>query len=120
MRDALAIEDLHDDLDAVVVALRPRHGPVLSTADIGEIAQRGTGCRPGPVLGIFPMDACSKLGVPTVPVDPPPVGHMGVLPSSVGPEPVVRLQAGGLAVASVLLQPPSMWTEEDRAYVDPI
>jgi hypothetical protein len=120
VRDALAIEDLHDDLDAVVVALRPRHGPVLSTADIGEIAQRAPAAVLAQFWGDLPMDACRKLGVPTVPVDPPPVGPMGVLPSAVGPEPVVRLQAGGLKVASVLLQPPSGWTEEDRAYVDPI
>jgi hypothetical protein len=38
---------------------------------------------------------------------------MAVLPSAVGPEPIVRLQAGGLRVAQVLLTP-----EEARAPID--
>jgi hypothetical protein len=40
--------------------------------------------------------------VPVWPPEAPPPGHMGVLPSAVGPEPIVRLQAGGLKVGEVL------------------
>ena len=31
-------------------------------------------------------------------------GHMGIIPSEIGPDPVVRLQAGGLKVAQLLTQ----------------
>jgi hypothetical protein len=120
VRPCLAIEDLHDDVDAVVVALRPRQGPVLGAADVTEIAQRAPTSILVQFWGDLPLDACRSLGVPTVPAVPPPAGHMGILPSALGPEPVVRLQAGGLKVASILLQPPSTWTEEDGAYVDPV
>ena len=37
---------------------------------------------------------------------------MGVLPSAVGPEPIVRLQAGGLKVAEVLRHDAGTWTDE--------
>jgi hypothetical protein len=43
---------------------------------------------------------------------------MGVLPSRVGPEAIVRLQAGGLKVAQVLLQPASARSVQDLEYVD--
>ena len=32
----------------------------------------------------------------------PRPGHMGVLPSAIGPEPIIRLQAGGLKVGQLL------------------
>ncbi len=32
-----------------------------------------------------------------------PAGHMGVLPSAIGPDPVIRLQAGGLKAAQAML-----------------
>ena len=40
--------------------------------------------------------------VPVWPEAPPAPGHMAILPSAVGPEPIVRLQAGGLKVGEVL------------------
>jgi hypothetical protein len=43
---------------------------------------------------------------------------MGVLPSDVGPEPVVRLQAGGLRVGQVLLVPEDQRTPDDLAFLD--
>jgi hypothetical protein len=39
---------------------------------------------------------------------------MGVLPSAVGPDPIVRLQTGGLKVAEVLLRPADRRTARDR------
>ena len=120
VRSALAVEDLYDDLDAVLVALRPHQGPVLGSADVAEIAKRAPTSVLAQFWGDLPHDACRAFGVPTVPAVPPLAGHMGVLPSALGPEPVVRLQTGGLKVASLLLQPPSTWTDKDRAYVDPV
>jgi hypothetical protein len=43
---------------------------------------------------------------------------MAVLPSDIGPEPVVRLQAGGLKVATVLRKPPHQRTTTDLEYLD--
>jgi hypothetical protein len=40
--------------------------------------------------------------VPVWPPQAPPAGHMGVLPSAIGPDPIVRLQAGGLKVGELL------------------
>jgi hypothetical protein len=66
---------------------------------LGELA-------PGTVLvqywGDADRAAAAAAGVPVWPPEAPPPGHMGVLPSAVGPEPIVRLQAGGLKVGEVL------------------
>jgi hypothetical protein len=45
---------------------------------------------------------------------------MGVLPSAVGPEPIVRLQTGGLKVASMLRRPEHTWSASDREFVDAV
>jgi hypothetical protein len=42
---------------------------------------------------------------------------MGVLPSSVGPEPIVRLQTGGLKVGQVLARGLDAASPEDLAFV---
>jgi hypothetical protein len=52
------------------------------------------------------------------PLHAPPAGHMAILPSQPGPEPVVRLQAGGLKVASVLLKEPAERTGFDVEFLD--
>jgi hypothetical protein len=43
---------------------------------------------------------------------------MAVLPSQPGPEPVIRLQAGGFKVASVLLTPPAERSAFDLGFLD--
>jgi hypothetical protein len=47
----------------------------------------------------------------------PKLGHMGVLPSAVGPEAVVRLQSGGLKVGEVLARGLDGASEEDLAFI---
>lgn len=88
--------------DAIMVALRPRGGPVLPA---GAVAAAAYGM-PGAVViqfwGDIDREACARFGVVYWPLEPPPPGHMGALPSAVGPEPVVRLQAGGLKVGELL------------------
>jgi hypothetical protein len=42
---------------------------------------------------------------------------MGILPSAVGPEPIVRLQAGGLKVGQVLAGRLERASPEDLAFV---
>ena len=98
----LGAEALAGPPDAVLLALRPAAEPVLGAAAVtalGELA-------PGTVLvqywGDADRAAAAAAGVPVWPPEAPPPGHMGVLPSAVGPEPIVRLQAGGLKVGEVL------------------
>ena len=52
-------------------------------------------------LGDIDGDA-AELNVPVHPDKAPGIGHMGILPSGIGPEAVVRLQAGGLKVGELL------------------
>lgn len=106
--------------DAVVLALQPRPGPVLTAADAGLLRDHA----PGTVLVQFWGDAdrpaLAAAGVPVWPVQEPAAGHMAVLPSAIGPEPIVRLQAGGLKVGEVLARGIDRATAEERALVQPL
>jgi hypothetical protein len=110
--------ELGEEVDAVLVALRPTGRPVLDAADAGRIAREAPTAVLAQFWGDLPRDECERLGVPVTPAVAPAAGHMGVLPSAVGPEPVVRLQAGGLKVASVLRRPRESWTAAEREFVD--
>jgi len=55
--------------------------------------------------------------VPVWPLRAPAAGHMAILPSAVGPEPIVRLQSGGLKVGEVLARGLHGAAAEDRAFV---
>lgn len=101
--------------DALLVALQPTGASVLSTAELRWIAASWPDCVLVQFWGDLDRAHCS---VPAWPLAAPPAGHMGVLPSRLGPDPIVRLQAGGLKVAQVLLTPPSARTARDMEYVD--
>ncbi len=95
------VAELPQDLplapDAILVAMQPRQQPVLGGAELAAFAERF----PGTPLVRFWGDLPSDPPLPTWPLNNVP-GHMGVLPSDLGPEPVARLQAGGLKVGEVL------------------
>lgn len=101
--------------DAVLVALQPTGGSVLSAADLHRIGTSWPDCILVQFWGDIDRVQCP---VACWPVVAPPVGHMGVLPSRLGPEPIVRLQAGGLKVAQVLLMRSAARTAQDVEYVD--
>ena len=112
----LGAEALAGGPDAVLLALRPTAEPVLGAAAVtalGELA-------PGTVLvqywGDADRAAAAAAGVPLWPRQAPHPGHMGVLPSAVGPEPIVRLQAGGLKVGEVLARGPGRACAGDLAF----
>lgn len=88
--------------DAILVALRPQPGPVLTAADAATIGRCWPGAVVGQFWGDFERSPFMAVGVPVWPPVVPPPGHMGILPSAIGPEPVVRLQAGGLKVGELL------------------
>jgi hypothetical protein len=103
--------------DAVVVALRPKREPVLSADDVITIGNRW----PGAVVAQFWGDVDRKfpLGVrvPIWPPQAPAPGHMAILPSDIGPEPIVRLQSGGLKVAELLVSGDSKTKRRDSEFL---
>jgi hypothetical protein len=88
--------------DAVLVALRPGLAPVLAADEADTIARRWPGAVVAQYWGDVDRTALAAAGVSSWPPEAPAAGHMGVLPSGVGPEPIVRLQSGGLKVGEVL------------------
>jgi len=104
--------------DAVVVACTPTGESVLSADALWELGRAWPGTIVTQFWGDLDRGSAAEAGVEVWPACPPPPGHMGVLPSRVGPEPVVRLQAGGLKVAQVLRIPPDERSEDQRAYLD--
>jgi hypothetical protein len=106
---------LSSPCDAVLLALTPTSGVQLSAADarlLGELAE-------GTVLvqywGDADRAALAAARIPVWPPEAPRAGHMGVLPSAIGPDPVVRLQAGGLKVGELLASGLEKTKPEDRA-----
>lgn len=106
--------------DAVLVALQPGDRPVLTAADASLLGQ----CAPGTAVvqywGDVDRKALAGARVPVWPPHDPPAGHMAVLPSAIGPEPIVRLQAGGLKVGEVLARGLDRATSTERALVQPL
>jgi hypothetical protein len=103
--------------DAVILAMHPREVPVFASAEAELLSERA----PGAVLiqywGDADRAALAAAGVPVWPLRAPRPGHMGVLPSALGPEPIVRLQAGGLKVGQVLARGIDKASPEDLAFV---
>jgi hypothetical protein len=99
--------------DAVLLALQPAEDCVLTAPDAALLGTES----PGTVLvqywGDADREALAVAGVPVWPPVAPPPGHMAVLPSAVGPEPIVRLQAGGLKVGQLLARGASQATPEE-------
>ncbi len=117
------VEALHQaissgSIDAIIVALEPQACPVITAADAAIIAGRWPGAPLGQFWGDVDRRALEEAGVPIWPACPPAPGHMGVLPSDVGPEPVVRLQCGGLKVGEVLLRSADQNIGADREFLD--
>ncbi|MGA4540313.1 hypothetical protein ACPA54_09975 [Uniformispora flossi] len=115
---SLELVNTPQDVDVVLVALRPGDRPVLGAPEARRIAARWPGATVVQVWGDIDREALGASRVPFWPLDAPAAGHMAILPSAVGPEPIVRLQAGGLKVAQILLADPATLTDEDREYVD--
>jgi hypothetical protein len=88
--------------DALMVAVTPRSGVLFSEQEAAMIAARWKGAVVAQFWGDINRDAMRRAGVEVCPAEAPARGHMGILPSAVGPEPVVRLQSGGLKVGEIL------------------
>ncbi len=89
--------------DAILVALQPGLKPVLTAAEAHTIAASMPGAIVVQFWGDIEREAFYAADITVWPPTAPPQGHMGILPSAIGPDPVVRLQCGGLKVAEVLI-----------------
>lgn len=97
-----AVASLGDPVDAVLVAKTPGESVVLSGDELRSMAERSPGAVLAQYFGDLDREAVAALGIPVWPEQAPAKGHMGILLSAVGPEPIVRLQAGGLKAGEVL------------------
>lgn len=88
--------------DAILLALCPQPGPLISATEAAQIAKRWPGTVVAQFWGDIDRSALVAAGIPFWPAASPSPGHMGVLPSDVGPDPIVRLQAAGLKVGELL------------------
>ena len=104
--------------EALLIAMTPTGRSIVTTEDVSQIAATWPGSVVVQFWGDVDRTACTTTGVPVWPIVPPAAGHMGVLPSRVGPDPVVRLQAGGLKVAQVLRTPPKARSAADLERLD--
>ena len=89
-------------VDAILIALRPHADPVIGEHEADLIARRYPGAIVTQFLGDINRAALARHGVTFWPLDSPAPGHQGILPSRIGPEPIVRLQCGGLKVGEIM------------------
>ncbi|ULA68482.1 MAG: hypothetical protein LZF62_340235 [Nitrospira sp.] len=103
VRQQLANVPLGTRYDAILVALQPHSKPVLTLAEAYTIAASMPGAIVIQFWGDIEREFFHAADIMVWPPQAPPQGHMGILPSAIGPDPVIRLQCGGLKVAQVLL-----------------
>ena len=106
--------------DAIVVALKPGGAPVLTAADADLLGKHAPGTVVVQYWGDIDRQALARARIPVWPPQQPMAGHMAVLPSAIGPEPIVRLQAGGLKVGEVLARGLESASAQERALVQPL
>jgi hypothetical protein len=104
--------------DAVLVALQPGVDPVIDMNGAALLAERWPGAVIAQYWGDVDRAALADAGAPVWPEQAPSLGHMGILPSGVGPEPIVRLQAGGLKVGEVLLRGEPVRQPGEPSWID--
>ncbi|MGB8650534.1 MAG: hypothetical protein WCD35_07710 [Mycobacteriales bacterium] len=104
--------------EAVLVSLTPSAGPRVARQHLSVLSELMPGVVIAQFFGDVDRQAARSLGLACWPEGAPQHGHMGVLPSDIGPEPVVRLQAGGLKVGQVLLTPVADRTPFDLGFLD--
>jgi hypothetical protein len=89
-------------LDAVLVALAPRPTSVLGVNDLRQLSREYSGAVLVQFWGDLDRAEADHLKIAVWPPNAPEAGHMGILPSAVGADPIVALQAGGLKVGELL------------------
>lgn len=108
---------LDQKYDAILVALQPQPEPVFTGEDAALIAKHWLGAIVAQYWGDIDRSAFVAHSIPIWPEAEPKAGHMGILPSGVGPEPIVRLQTGGLKAAEVIWRQSSSSSPEAMKFV---
>lgn len=100
----LSLEDVREegDFDVILVALTPRGGFALGSPEAAVIAERWRTALVSQYWGDLDRESLLRHDVAVWPEEAPARGHMAVLPSDIGPDPVVRLQTGGLKVGEIM------------------
>lgn len=111
----LAVAPTDKQYDAIVVALQPDRQPVLSAQDAEAISKYWQGAVVAQYWGDVERSALASYHIPVCPELEPKPGHMGILPSAVGAEPIIRLQTGGLKAAEVIWRQST--SPSDREFV---
>lgn len=90
--------------DAIVVALDPARTPVLGESDMARLATVAPGTCIAQFWGDVDRASAARRGIQVWPRIEPAPGHMGILLNRLGPEPIIRLQAGGLRAAEYVFR----------------
>ncbi|MCX6225983.1 MAG: hypothetical protein NTV01_14725 [Bacteroidia bacterium] len=88
--------------DAILVALKPRDNFIFAESDINFIAEKLTTTIIIQFWGDIQREEMRKRNILFWPISNVEKGHMGILPSNIGPEPIIKLQTGGLKVGELL------------------
>jgi hypothetical protein len=89
------------DWQVVLVALTPGEQDRVDAAGFAHLARQAPAALIAHFWGDIDRLAARRLGFTAWPPAPPRRGHMAILLNALGPEPVVRLQAGGLRAAEL-------------------
>lgn len=103
--------------DSLVVASTPQANPVIGPREAAVLGQRWPGIVVVQYWGDIHRAALAQSCVAYWPQEGPAPGHMGVLPSALGPDPIIRLQAGGLKVGQVLCCPQEQMERKDWEFI---
>ena len=114
--DRLTADVLAPGCDAVLLAMQ-ENDHALTAADAMLLSEEAPGAVVVQYLGSADREALAAAGVSVWPEKAPRPGHMGILPSALGPEPIIRLQVGGLKVGQLLAQGIGKASPEDLALV---
>ena len=100
------MHNIKTPIDVILIALTPQKSSVLTYQDIGDIANRFPDAVVLQFLGDLDRRELQRKSISIWPIVSPPLGHMGILPSALGPTPIIRLQSGGLKVGEILYVSP--------------
>jgi hypothetical protein len=103
--------------DTLLVAMTPNSWPIIGSHEAEIIATRCPGALVAQFWGDIDREALTQCGMRFWPIEAPAPGHQSIMLSTVGPEPIVRLQAGGLKVGEVMANARLMGLEPVAAAV---
>jgi hypothetical protein len=102
LADSAALPD--GPWDALLWAMQPGRGDDPDAQAVAGLAERAPGAIVAQMWGDLDRALLSSAGLTVWPPVAPAPGHMAVMLSDIGPEPIVRLQTGGLRAAECVLR----------------